>query len=286
MSALLSSGLPADARLRIPGGYAASAAKYRAIFAINLRHHLAYLGEMFLRIIFLSFILYIFLQLWHATYAAEGSETIAGFGVEQMIWYLALTESIVLSRPALNTTIDAEIRSGDIAYTLVRPYGYAGYHLASYLAERCLRFVITLAAACAVALLYVGPVAISPVDVALALVATGLAMAIDFLASFGIALLAFWIENTSSLELIYSRLAMLLGGMLLPLELFPEPLATIAAVLPFSAIVHGPARLALGAASGDFWPLLAKQLLFLLAGGLVAGALYRAALRRLTLNGG
>lgn len=272
--------------LRRPGGPLRSPATYGAIFATSLHNQLAYVGEWALRGIFLAMILYIFLQLWRATYGGQGQSTIGGFTLAQMIWYLALTESIVLSRPQVNREVDAEVRSGEIAYTLLRPYAYAGYRLATYLAERLLRFATTLGLACLLALVYVGPVPIAAPDVGAALLTLALAMLIDFLGAFGIGLLAFWTEDTSSIGLIYDRLIMLLGGMLLPLEVFPEPLATITRALPFSALVYGPARLALGAAPESLWLLLAKQAVILAAGATLVWLLHRAAFRRINLNGG
>jgi ABC-2 type transport system permease protein len=74
--------------------------------------------------------------------------------------------------------------------------------------------------------------------------------------------------------------------MLLPLELFPEPLGSIARVLPFSALIYAPARLAFGADSGAVWPLLGQLALFLGVGAGVVGLLYHRAFRRIALNGG
>lgn len=275
--------------LRRPAGVRAELTKYGAVFSTTVRNQLAYVGEMALRTTFLVIILYVFLQLWRATYAAEGTATIAGFSVAQMIWYLAVTEAIVMSRPRLSGIVDEEVRSGDIAYRLVRPYTYVGYHLTAHAAERSLRFLVNLVVGALLALLYVGPVPLAPGGVALGLAVAAIGMLIDFLALFAIGLLAFWIEDTSSVQLIYSRVLMLLGGMLLPLELFPEPIKSVAAALPFSTMVYAPARLAVGGdGAGGAWlaTLLARQLVTLLAGTGLVWLLYRAAARRINVNGG
>ena len=273
--------------LRRPGGMGAELAKYAAVFEVTLRSQLAYAGELALRTTFLVIILYVFLQLWRATFAAEGTSTIAGFTVAHMIWYLAITEAIITSRGRVSANVDAEVRSGEIAYRLVRPCGYAGYHLAQHAGERALRFTLNLAVGGALALLYVGPVPLAFPGVAVAAIVALVGVAIDFLASFAIGLLAFWIEDTSSVQLIYSRVLMLLGGMLLPLEIFPEPLRSIAAALPFSTMLYAPARLAL--AGGDAaWvlDLLARQAASLVLVGAGVWLLYRAAQRRISVNGG
>jgi viologen exporter family transport system permease protein len=262
---------------------------YAALFSVNLHNQVAYLGEWALRGVFLAMILFVFLQLWRATYAGQGAGgtgVIGGFTLPQMLWYLAFTESIILSRPGLNRLVDAEVRTGDITYTLLRPYAYGGYRLMAYLAERALRFATLVVLGAALAWLYVGPVPLRPVDLLVALGALFLAALLDFLGAFGIGLLAFWTEDTSSIGLIYDRLVMLLGGMLLPLELFPEPLGAIARVLPFATLIYGPARLAFGAAPDGVWLLLGRQALFLAAGALGVALLYRRAFRRIALNGG
>lgn len=276
----------ASGAVRRPGGPAPVGAKYLAVFLTSVRNQLAYTGEMALRGLFLAMILFVFLQLWRATYGGQGQPTIAGFTVAQMLWYLAVTESIVLSRPRLNQTVDQEVRTGDVAYTLVRPYSYAGHHLAGYLGERLVRFAVVLGIGCTLALLYVGPVPLSWGNLALALAALLLAMAIDFAGAFGISLLAFWIEDTWSISLIYDRLIMLLGGMLLPLEVFPGWLAGIAAALPFSQLVYGPARIALGGLAGGAPALLARQVVTLAIAWTLVALLYRRAFARISLNGG
>src|SRR5207237_1814016 len=106
-------------------------AKYWAIGRISLVAQTAYLGEMAVRTVFLAIILYVFLQLWTATYSSLGSQTVSGFSVSQMVWYLLLTEAIVLSRPRLTRDVDQDVRTGDVAYQLIRPYDYVWYRLAT-----------------------------------------------------------------------------------------------------------------------------------------------------------
>lgn len=276
----------APSALRRPRGAAAALAKYGAVFETSLRNQLAYAGEAAVRGIFLALILFVFLQLWRATYAAEQTARIAGLTMAQMIWYLAVTESIIISRPSLNSVVDNDVRTGDIAYTLIRPLGYAAYHLANYLGERVFRFVTTLAIGCALALLYVGPVPLSAANAVAALLTLALAVLVDFLLSFGIGLLAFWMEDTSSVFLIYSRVLMLLGGMMLPLDVFPGTFGRIVRALPFGGLVYGPARVAIGAEGFSIAGLLAQQIVTLGACAFLVGAIYRAGIRRVNVNGG
>jgi ABC-2 type transport system permease protein len=261
-------------------------AKYLAVGRVTLATQGAYRSEMLLRTLFLALILYIFVQLWSVTYEALGRQSVAGFSVAQMIWYLMVTESILISRPRMTLEIDGEVRAGDIAYQLIRPYDYVLFRLARYLAERLLRLLICLAAGTALALLYVGPVPLGPAGLAAALLVLALGMLIDFAGSIAIGLCAFWVEDTQPLTLLYDRAIMLLGGLLLPLELFPGWLADPLARLPFQLLLYAPARLAV---SGDLTPLpgaLVQLALTLVAVAGLVRLVQARALRRLHANGG
>jgi hypothetical protein len=101
----------------------------------------------------------------------------------------------------------------------------------------------------------VGPIAFSVSGLALPL-----AFVVDFLGYFAIGLCAFWMESTAGLTLIYSRLTMLLGGMLMPMDIFPEGLKRIVQSLPFASIVYGPARLFVAGDFGVFQHTLSTQI--------------------------
>ncbi len=197
-----------------------------------------------------------------------------------------VAEVLATSLPPLTRRIDQEVRSGQLAYLLGRPCSYLLYHFAQYLGERLVRLSINAVVAGLLALILVGLPHFTWMG-ALAFPLVGfLAISIDFLAYFGIGLLAFWTEDTQSFTLIYNRLVLVLGGVLIPLEIFPEPLRTIAQALPFSAILYGPSRTLVRFELDRFAWLLAQQASILIVGGIILFAIYRIALRRVNMNGG
>src|SRR3712207_4503548 len=124
-------------RLRKPGGTLALLAKTWAVLRITIASRFAYLGELFVRSLFLVLILFIFTQLWQATGRSQDVVALTGFGVAQLIWYLAFTEAIMTSAPsASEQEVDREVRSGDLAYRLARPLPYPLYHLGAQVGER------------------------------------------------------------------------------------------------------------------------------------------------------
>ena len=78
----------------------------------------------------------------------------------------------------------------------------------------------------------------------------------------------------------------MLGGVLAPITIFPEPLRSIALFLPFSAILYGPARTLVHFELDQFVLLLFHQAIMLAIGGFILLALYQVAIRRVNINGG
>jgi ABC-2 type transport system permease protein len=218
--------------------------KYWAVFEVSLRNSFAYLVEAFSRIFFMGLILFILAQLWEVVYGGGGGQKLAGYSLNDILWYLCLTETFATTRPAFHFDIDNEVRSGELAYVLGRPYNYLGYQFALYLGARLVRMSISLLLAAAIIWVLAGPPSFLRFENVLGgLVLMLLAVVVDFLAVFILAIQSFWAEDTSAFVLIYTRFMMILGGMLIPLDLLPEPLSSIAKALPFSYILYFPAHL-------------------------------------------
>jgi len=152
--------------------------------------------------------------------------------------------------------------------------------------ERLVRFTINGIVAAGVALVFVGPPHLTWMGVVAWPPVTFLALCIDFVAYFSIGLLAFWTEDTNSFSFVFSRLTLVLGGVLAPLEIFPQPLRSIAQALPFSAILYGPARTLVHFELYPFLGLLEQQLITIAVGCVILFAIYAVAIRRVSINGG
>ena len=260
--------------------------KYTWIGLTAARSNLAYLSEVAARTVFLAVILYIFLRLWQVTYGDTGATQLGGLTLPQMLWYLVMTETLTLSAPRVAPEIDQDVRTGALAVQLIRPLSYPLARLWSTLGERAVRFGLNLVVGAAIALLLVGPIACSVGGLLLFLLALPCAFTLDFLGQFLIGMGAFWLEDTSGLLLIYSRITMILGGMLIPLELFPQAVQPWLRALPFSSIIYGPARMLVHPDAAFLRDLIVRQgLAIVVLAGAVA-LVYRAGIRRIHANGG
>jgi ABC-2 type transport system permease protein len=256
------------------------------VFLVTAQGVLAYPLDACGRAGFMAVVIFVFVQLWSATLRLSGPGAVAGFDLRRIVWYLVVTETIVMSAPRLFERIDQEVKSGDLAYTLARPYNYAVFQYATYMGNALLMLPVNFAVGATLALLFVGTPPLGVAAWAGIAVAALLAISLNFAAELVIGLLAFWFEDTFAFFWIYQKLVFTLGGLFLPLSLFPSLLRRISAALPFSSIAYGPARLVQRFSGGTFLAVAGTQLLWLAVIGLVAWVIFRGGVRRLNVNGG
>jgi ABC-2 type transport system permease protein len=110
---------------------------------------------------------------------------------------------------------------------------------------------------------------------------------ITFLAMSAIAALAFWIDSATSIGQVWFGLFTVFSGYLVPLELFPPPLAAAARWLPFRYMLGAPVELLVGLTSRAQGLVdLGAQWLWVAALGLVATFAWRLGVRRYSAFGG
>jgi ABC-2 type transport system permease protein len=263
-------------------GAVCSVRKHFAIGRVALRQSLLARGVLLGRIGFYAVILLVFSRLWDVI-GRSGALDRDPIG---LLWYLALTEWILLSVPPLHLEIEADVRSGEIAYQLSRPVSYLSGTLARALGELAGRLVSLAAAGAALAWLLSGAFPSEPAGVLCAL-PIGALCAVALLGFHAIiGLSAFWLQDCSPLYWVWQKAAFVLGGLLLPLDVYPDWLRHVAELSPFAALIYAPASLAFDfdvvralrvAASATFWTLVCGALLT---------AAYRRALRVLDVHGG
>lgn len=260
--------------------------KYAFIALLSARSNLVYLAEIYSRLFFMAVILYIFLKLWQATYTVCGAEKLGDLTLQQMLWYVTITEAIMLSGPRITSEIDEDVRTGAICVKLIRPLSYPLAKLSSYLGDRSVRFALNFTAGCLIATILAGAPQFSFNGLLALAVCLPLAFAVDFLGCFLIGLGAFWLEDTAGIFLIYSRLCMIGGGMLMPLDLLPDWLRNALLLTPFPTVVYGPAHVFLKPDIAEVGLLILRQSCAVVALSILTGLIWNRAMRRVFSNGG
>ena len=99
-------------------------------------------------------------------------------------------------------------------------------------------------------------------------------------------LAAFWLGDVSPLFWVWQKLLFVLGGLMLPLALYPEWMQRVAYATPFPSLLAGPGSFVFGTGSADAWTLASRLALWAVVIACGALALFRCAVRNLQLNGG
>ncbi len=261
-------------------------AKYLHVMKVSASNNLVYVSNFIARNFFFMFIIYIMLMLWTNIYSQKGS-TIAGFSLNQIIWYLIVTELVTLSRSNVFTEVSRDVKNGNIAYMLNKPYNYIFYSLSNSLGEIGVKLFTNVIIGVAIGFLYVGPlINFDFRHLPFILLSLLLGIIINFFIHISLSLTAFWLEENSPFFWIYQKLVFTLGGMLIPIDMFPNWLEKIAKNLPFAYVTYGPARLAVKFSYSDFVSTVLFQLGYLLLFLIISLLIFRKGVRALNVNGG
>ncbi len=261
---------------------AASLAKYAAFSRISASAAGRERGELFGRMVFFAVILGVFSSLWRAASEAGLSMTA---NPKSLVWYLATTEWILLSVPPIHLEIQAAIRRGDVVYRLGHPVSYVVAEFASGLGLLAVRspFLGLTAFLCAFAFTGWTP----PLSALLFVVPFGLAASALVTALYlGIGLLAFWLQDVAPVYWVWQKLMFVLGGLLLPLELYPTLIQRAAAFTPFPWLLAAPASFMLGTPLVSASALAGSLVLWSAATALTVSWMFRRAVSTVTINGG
>jgi ABC-2 type transport system permease protein len=260
--------------------------KYSQISKITMQNSLAYIWNFLGKNVFFVFIMFIYLMLWENIYGQKGA-TVGGLSLSSMIWYLVVTELITISRTDIHMQINEDVKTGNISYLLNKPYNYIGYCFSYFLGEIGIKLLTNGVIGISIGLLFVGTLKnFSIAYLPFILVSIFFGCIINFFIYITLALTSFWFEDNNAFFWIYSKLVFTLGGMLMPLELFPKWLRTISNYMPFAYVTYVPAKLTVDFSFKTFLGQFSIQCLYLCFFIMTAAILYRKGVRNLNVNGG
>ena len=258
--------------------------KFAVIARISLANAVTYRVSLLSRFCFYTLFIYIFMSLWRAIYK-EGE--VHGYTYAQIVWYLVMTEFIgfACGTNVLNT-MNADVKSGAIAYQLGRPVHYVLYQMASTLGQVLLNIFSFGILAVILGLVFVGPLGgFTVLTLPPLILSVALGILLHFFIMMLIGLSAFVMEDNFALYLIYQKATFMLG-MFLPVEFLPAWLQRIAVNLPFSYVFWAPAKIFVDYSPGLALELLPRQGMWAAAAVVLTFLCYRFSVRRLQVNGG
>ena len=260
------------------------ATKYFWIAQINFKTSLAYIFDIIGSSAFIAIIIFVFINLWSVIYADR--TLVFGLTLPMMIWYLVFTETMVTSTGKLVQEIGEEVKKGEIANYLNKPYHYLAYKYSKTLGSTIFSFLITLAIAGTIAFIFVGPIQINPMHIPFIAIAALLGLAIYFIMSALLGIFAFWIEDAKAIEFIYSKILFTIGGMLAPLEIWPQFIADVSKLLPFSLTAYYPAKLFVAFSFDIFINVIILEIFWITVLVGITLLLFNIFSKKISINGG
>jgi ABC-2 type transport system permease protein len=257
-------------------------AKYAAFARIAATQAGRERADVYGRMVFFFVILGVFSSLWRAV-ADAGMPIDAD--AKALVWYLAATEWILLSAPPVYLEIQEAIRRGDHVYRLTHPVSFVMAEFCTGLGLLAVRAPALGATAFCCAYLFTGW--IPPLQTLAVFVPFGLGASVLLTALYvPIGLLAFWLHDVTPVFWVWQKLMFVLGGLMLPLQLYPELVQQIAGATPFPSLLGEPASFVLGAAAVAPAALARNLLMWSCATAVTTWWLFRRASLSVSINGG
>ncbi|MBV8246444.1 MAG: ABC-2 family transporter protein [Candidatus Eremiobacteraeota bacterium] len=244
-----------------------------------------YRMEVFTEVGSLVVRVYLLRSLWTALYAQNAAPQSMPY--HSMITYatVALLMSLILEVDGTRA-IRERIREGTIATDLMKPISLPLYFFSDGLGQTLLHAVLVVPSLL-FALLLVHIDVPSPSVFAAFALAFLLGYVVNFFLNFLMNAVAFWTLETFAIQLVVRWVSDLLSGQIVPLTFFPGWLGRTLFALPFAAIYSTPLLIYVGVIPpAQYGRYLLVQVLWLVLFGGLAALVWRAAQRRVVVQGG
>ncbi|MCU0717399.1 MAG: ABC-2 family transporter protein [Pirellula sp.] len=267
------------------------------ILKMALAERLAYRGDFALGTLmrFLPIVTQIFL--WWAIFQSLDPDSpktasLSGYTFQDMVAYYLLTMvgRAFSSMPGLSSSIALKVRDGEIKKFLVQPVDLISFLFWSRVAHKLAYYTVAILPFALVFFLcrdYFTSGWPAPEVMVAFVCSLVLSFALGFYLETCIGLVGFWMLEVSSLLFVYMLFQFFLSGHMFPLDILPEPFATIVSYLPIKYLAYFPAAVFLGKITGT---ALALDLAMLFGWTLfffgLSRLLYRAGLKRYSGFGG
>lgn len=259
------------------------------VFTMELRKLMSYRANFWIGALF-SFLIHIGVvyYVWRAAYTESGKTMIGEFTFPQMVTYYVL--ALLLGKMVRGVEFGAggvsdEIYQGSLTRYIIYPLRFFFFKYAQHLGQiaPALFQLVIFGTLSVYAFGLMEHVHITPATVGMCLLSVAAANLMHLLIYWPVESVAFWQDSVWSLTVMTRFILSLLGGLMLPLSLFPEPMQRVFAVLPFQYLYTFPVRVMMGRVSPAEWVIgFSSCLAWSGVFGLIAFVVWRRGMKQYT----
>jgi ABC-2 type transport system permease protein len=223
-----------------------------------------------------------------ATVRAAGGE-LHGYDTAAMSTYVWLSQGMLGSVNLTGRTdLALRVKDGQVAVDFLRPVDLQAATIATESGAALFALIPRGVPSVVLGALTVGlQLPTEPVFYLLGLLSLVLAVVVSAATVYLVAVAGFWLVETRGLQILYMLLSGFLGGLYVPLALFPAWLRVVASATPFPSFMMYPIDVLSGmGGAGNAARLVLAQLAWVAAVAAAGQALTRAGRRKLEVQGG
>ena len=223
-----------------------------------------------------------------ATVRAAGGE-LHGYDTAAMSTYVWLSQGMLGSVNLTGRTdLALRVKDGQVAVDFLRPVDLQAATIATESGAALFALIPRGLPSVLIGALTVGlQLPTAPVFYLLGLVSLVLAVTVSAATVYLVAVAGFWLVETRGLQILYMLLSGFLGGLYVPIALFPAWLRIVASATPFPSFMMYPIDVLSGmGGAGNAARLVLAQLAWLAAVAAAGQVLTRGGRRKLEVQGG
>ena len=234
------------------------------------------------------FFLLVHIFVYTAFYAARTGPL--PLNLDEVITYFVLCQVFFMLMPfwGARSEVTSAIKDGSVALQLTKPVDFHAYWFADECGRACYYALMRGIPTFLISIIFFA-VAIPTQPTTLMAFAVSMTLATFMSAALTITIFssAFWTLDTTGISGLSYSIITLFSGMLVPIALWPEWLAHIAAWLPFGGLIDIPFSIYLGKITGaDIWEAIGKQMIWVVFFVGLGRVLLRRGFSRLVIQGG
>lgn len=205
----------------------------------HIQHKWGFLFTLFVQ----PFILLVNYYIFTSIYQYNGTAEVKGYGVSQMIWYFTAVHFVsVFIWNNTHYNISSKVLSGDITIDLLKPVSLYKLELADAVGLRIVGVLLEFIPAVFIYSMIVFPEFITWKSIIQFFVTAVLSFFLYYNIGYLVGMLSFSLKRSGTVNAVKDVLVNIMGGVLIPLEFYPQAFAKILDYLPFKYIFYWPVQ--------------------------------------------